>query len=181
MSTAIDELHNVLVQNAFELFGIPCNFELELTQLNNKLYTLQKKFHPDNWVNSEEQIASLITKVSSHINNCYQELKHPLARALLLLKIHDFTLDLTNDTQISPIFLAEQIELHELIDEYANDLDKLAGLELNIKHKQKLIITQLNDAFIAKQFALARDLTKQLAFYKRLIMLVANAIDKQQS
>lgn len=180
MSTTIDELRNILAQNAFEVFDIPKNFELELVQLNNKLYALQKQFHPDSWINSMDNIAGLITMVSSHINNCYQELIHPLSRALLLLKIHNFTLDLTNDTQISPIFLAEQMELHELIDEYANDLDKLAGLELNIKHKQKLIIKQLNDAFIAQQFALARDLSKQLAFYKRLLTLVANAIDNQQ-
>ncbi|MDQ5921346.1 MAG: molecular chaperone HscB [Pseudomonadota bacterium] len=168
------KLYKILTEDAFTVFEIPPNFDLmsASTPLNNKLHELQKKFHPDNWT-SNPSIYGLITRVSSHINSCYQELKNPLSRSLLLLKLNGFHLDLAKNTQMPQAFLFEQMEFHELLDEAANDCDKLEQLEQNLENKQKTVIEELGSLFNQKQFEQALELTKQLSFYQKLADLIS--------
>lgn len=170
----INELKEVLSKNAFGVFRIQPSFIIDLAALTAMHHRLQKLYHPDNWINSD--VASLIVSVSAHVNTSYTKLKNPLERAMLLLELSGYRLDLAQDTNLPEKFLFEQMEFHEQVDEASNNIDKLESLEQELIDKQKLLINQLSDKFESKQFEQATELTKQLAFYQRLLNLVANTI-----
>lgn len=175
MITELDQ-NKIIKFNCFELLNLPVNYKIDYNQLNIQLHILQKKFHPDNWVNNDSSSSSLI--VSAHINSCYTTLKNPLYRAITLLNIKGFPLDLTKDTVVPQKFLMEQMELHELINDAYEDLDKLEEIEKSIIDKQNTLITKLEEKFDLELYLDAQELTKQLKFYNRLLNSINDKISK---
>lgn len=168
------ELQDLLSQDPFKILQINPSFDIDINQLNNNFHLLQKKFHPDNWVNHE--FLPLIVMASAHINTCYTKLKDPLQRALLLLDLNEFSINFAQDTTLSENFLSEQMEYHELIDEANKDINKLEMINHDLHDKEQQLIKQLSNAFKQQQFNQAKELSKQLAFYNKLLDLVENTI-----
>ena len=169
-----NQLKELLLKNCFEVFTIKPKFNLDLSELNTKLHQLQKKYHPDNWINNDLAVQAL--GVSAHINSCYTNLKKPLSRAISLLEINGYALDLAKNTSLPPNFLMEQMELHELIDEAGTSIDKLEALEEIISDKQESLSAELSLNFEQENYTEAVELTKQFGFYQRLLNSITDKI-----
>ncbi len=168
------ELKEWLGKNCFDIFGITATFNIDLQQLNSTLHLLQKKFHPDNWINHD--LSAMALCASAYINSCYDKLKSPLSRSCVLLELKGYPLDLAKDTGLPKEFLMEQMEIHENIDEAGNDIVKLEQMEQIIMAKEQSLIRDLEAKFEQQQFANALELTKQLRFYHRLLNTIADKI-----
>ena len=168
------ELNKILEQNCFEVFGLTTGFDINPAELNAKLHSLQKEFHPDNWINNVAATDAL--NASSHINSCYAKLKNPLERALLILSLNSYPLDLARDTDLPEQFLFEQMEFHEQIDEAGENSDKLEIIEHTVTAKQKDVIDKLSIEFAKHNYTGALELTKQLGFYQRLFNQISDKI-----
>lgn len=175
----LQHLNQLLRQNPFQLFAIPQNFIINLDHLTKSYLQLQKKYHPDNFVNELPEIKSLALKVSSHINNAYNSLKNPLQRSLTLLDLQGITLNLSSDTQLPQTFLYEQIETHEEIENAVEkqDISLLEQIERSLQNKELILIKKLEEAFNKCELELVIKLTKQLAFYNRLLETVTETIN----
>ena len=169
-----NQLKELLLKNCFEVFAIQPKFNINLAELNTKLHQLQKRYHPDNWIDSE--LSAQVLSASAHVNSCYTSLKKPLSRAISLLEINGYTLDLGKNTSLPSKFLMQQMELHELIDEAGTSIEKLEELEQVISEKQKSLIAELNLSFEHAHYTEAIELTKQLGFYQRLLNSITDKI-----
>ena len=166
----------LLRQDAFTLFNLPQKYLIDQVKLNDIYHSLQKKYHPDNFVGNENQV--LIAQVSAHINHSFNILRSPLTRALILLEIHQHKLDLNANSNLSPQLLLAQIELHDEINDAEKDLLKLQEIEAQINQKQLAIENQITQAFEVNNFAEVKKLVIELSFYNRLNTQIALNINK---
>jgi molecular chaperone HscB len=71
-------------QNHFRLFGLPEQFALDLDDLSERYLRLRQTVHPDLYATAGEREKRLSLQASTQVNEAYQTLKDPLARARYL-------------------------------------------------------------------------------------------------
>lgn len=103
--------------NYFELFGLPSQFQLDGSLLSSQFRELQKRFHPDNFASASERDRLMAVQKASEINDAYQVLKSPLSRAEYLLAENGFDIRGEQQTMSDPMFLMEQMELREELED----------------------------------------------------------------
>jgi len=163
-----------LTQSHFELFAIPAAFELDVSQLAERYRELQRKLHPDRYANASEQERRIAVQKSAQVNDAYQTLKDPLNRARYLLQLNGVAFDDEKETQQDTVFLMEQMELREALDEVrtaADPLARLAGLMQSIKARQNEMEADLqhhlNKADQPSRLV-AKQLVQKMQFFLRL-------------
>jgi len=164
----------LLQQNHFELFGLEPGFELDLDSIAARYRDLQRAVHPDKFANASDQERLLSVQQAAQINEAYQTLKSPLARARYLLELQGVALDDT-DTAMDPMFLMEQMEMRESLAGVRGKSDPFAALMAlrdTIEGKETALIASLSEAFASgEQAALegARDTVRKLQFMEKLL------------
>ncbi|GAK85268.1 chaperone protein HscB [Vibrio ponticus] len=157
--------------NHFELFGLPTQFELDGSLLSSQFRELQKRFHPDNFATASERDRLLAVQKAAQINDAYQVLKHPISRAEYLLSEHGTEIRGEQQTMQDPMFLMEQMELREELEEIPGCADPESALfefdgKVSKMYKQQLVCVEelLNQA----QWAQAADGVRKLKFIAKL-------------
>ena len=136
-------------QNYFELFELPQDYLLDLTQLSTRYRDLQRTLHPDRHANTNEREQLLAVQYSATVNDAYNTLKDPVRRALYMLDLHDADLDIENTTLHDPQFLMQQMELREALAELREQPDPEAELEqmaAGLKQQQQTMATEFAQA-----------------------------------
>lgn len=122
--------------NYFALFGLPEQFEIDLEKLNTTYKTLAQLTHPDKFANAGASEKLMVVQKNAQVNDGYQTLKRPLARAEHLLSIRGIELNHEQKTMQDNLFLMQQMEWREQLEdvERASDpLLSLTNLEAEIK------------------------------------------------
>jgi len=101
----------------FTLFGLSKIYTQDLQVIKARFYQLQKKSHPDNFINATPQEKRLSVEQSAMINEAFKTLTDPIKRATYLLKCHGIDCQSETDTSMPESFLIEQMELRENIHE----------------------------------------------------------------
>ena len=115
--------------NYFELFAVPTSFELNLQLLSKNYQALQKATHPDKFAGQSDQQQRLALQKNAQINDGYQVLKSPIARAEHLLALRG--VELANETQTmqDTSFLMQQMEWRETLAEAPSSADPQSVLD----------------------------------------------------
>ena len=121
-------MHVDLGKNYFELFGLPVTFEVDNTDLAARYRDLQRRFHPDRYASAPDQERRLSMQMTALINEAYHTLRDPVARGRYLLGVQGITTDEETDTVMDPVFLMEQMELRESMEEACDAPDRAARL-----------------------------------------------------
>jgi molecular chaperone HscB len=139
--------------NYFELFGLPSQFTLDGSLLASQFRELQKQFHPDNFATASERDRLMAVQKAAEINDAYQVLKSPITRAEYLLAENGHEFRGEQQTMQDPMFLMEQMELREELEEIAESPepeDVLFDFDSKVTKmfKQQLLAVEqeLNDA-----------------------------------
>ncbi|HEM8293352.1 MULTISPECIES: co-chaperone HscB [Providencia] len=155
----------------FTLFGLTQNYAIDSEQLTQRFQDLQRQYHPDRFAASSEQEKMQALQKAATINAAYQSLRHPLKRAEYLLSLHGFDINNEQHTMHDTVFLMEQLELREELDNIennANSLDLLAVFMKNVKKMQQdrnlLMVNELD----AMQWEKAADTVRKLRFLDKL-------------
>lgn len=114
--------------NHFELFRLPCQFELDGSSLSSHFRELQRRFHPDKFASASERDRLLAVQNAAQINDAYQTLRDPLRRAQYLLFLHGIDSHDEQQTIQDGAFLIEQMALREELEEIADSKDASALL-----------------------------------------------------
>ena len=102
--------------NYFQLFGIPEDYTVSLSQLEESYIVMQRKMHPDRFTgNSREQ--RIAVQYTAFINEAYETLLSPLKRAQYLLTLSGAEIDIDTKTINDSSFLMEQMELREALSD----------------------------------------------------------------
>ncbi|GAK23741.1 chaperone protein HscB [Vibrio sp. JCM 19052] len=114
--------------NHFELFGLPSQFQLDGSLLSSQFRELQKRFHPDNFATASERDRLMAVQKAAQINDAYQVLKHPISRAEYILAENGTEIRGEQQTMQDPMFLMEQMELREELEDIAGSSDLESAL-----------------------------------------------------
>lgn len=107
----------------FELFGLPCRFELDGSILTSHFLELQRRFHPDKYATASERDRLLAMQKAVQINDAYQTLRNPIFRAQYILLLKGIDLNSEKQTIDDLEFLMAQMSLREQLDLIADSPD----------------------------------------------------------
>lgn len=160
--------------NYFQLFDLPEQFELDLTELGSRYLVLQKRFHPDNFAAASERDRLLSVQQTANINDAYHSLKQPLLRAEHLLALRGLKISNEQRSFTDPAFLMQQMELREQLAEIREQTDPeqaVFDIEQQLLQQRKILQNALNVALSARtpeQDHQAAELVRKLKFFYKL-------------
>lgn len=115
-------------QNYFEFYGLPEAFDIDLGQLADRHLELQKQLHPDRFAHLSDQERRLSAQYTAYLNEGYATLRSPLPRAQYLLKLRGIDTHNESSAAVDPVFLMQQMELRERVEQAASHADPDAEL-----------------------------------------------------
>lgn len=163
-----------LTQDYFELFELPRAFEIDPDRLSERYRQLQRQLHPDRYVNASDQERRLSVQKTALVNEAYQTLKSPLARARYLLILNGVEFDDERETHFDAEFLMEQMELREALSEIRSADDATSALMhfmQDINQRKKLMEKTLAATLKTEnetQLQDAKQLVQKMQFLVRL-------------
>jgi molecular chaperone HscB len=164
--------------DAFGLLGLPAQFDLDPSVIEAAFFDRSKELHPDRFANApaSERVAALSR--SRALNDAYQTLKKPVARAEYLLaragvKIGD-------NEQLDPAFLMEILELREELAEAraakrTPEIERLCGA---MKARRKASIDSLPALFDANDLSAIKTQLILLRYIDRYLEECDAALDE---
>ena len=163
----------------FSLFNLPCNFRLDTSVLDQRFREAQAKVHPDKYVQAGDTERRLSLQWATRVNEAYQTLKKPLARAQYLLKTRSHDVDAENNSAMPADFLMEQMEWREAVAEArtAREQNELEQLHYRVKQRMTARYEELGALLDDQQdYALAADRVRRLMFLEKLLFDIDDAM-----
>ncbi|MFC1235896.1 co-chaperone HscB [Vibrio sp. F74] len=161
----------------FELFGLPIQYELDGSLLSSKFRDLQRQFHPDNFAMASERDRLLSVQKAAQINDAYQALKQPITRAEYILMLNGFDIKGEQKTLQDPVFLMEQMELREELENIASE-DDLFDFDIKVSKMYKQILLDVKKELDESLWEQATDRVRKLKFIVKLKNEVERVEDK---
>jgi molecular chaperone HscB len=141
-------------QNYFEIFQMLASYQVDTDLLADRYRELQLSVHPDKFADASDQEKRLSVQWATQVNAAYVTLKEPLKRAIYMLEMSNTNIE--HNPTLDPIFLMEQIELREALedieasgdagltqlDQYRADVNKV------FENLQRDFDAQINDSII---------------------------------
>ena len=163
----------------FSLFELPRSFRLDSSVLDKRYREVQAQVHPDKFVQAGDAERRLSLQWATRVNEAYQTLKKPLARAQYLLKIADHDVDAENNTAMPPEFLMEQMEWREAVAEAlsAREQGELEQLHHRVKQRMHARYEELGVLLDDQpDYPLASDRVRRLMFLEKLLFDIDDAM-----
>jgi len=160
--------------NYFQLFQVPAQFDLDLTELGTRYLELQRNFHPDNFAAGSERDRLLAVQQAANINDAYHSLKQPLLRAEHLLALRGVKISQEQRSFTDTTFLMQQMELRELLGDIQHSSNPYALIdeaEQQIQQQKNVLLHQLAKALEENQHEQdlqAADIIRKLKFFFKL-------------
>ncbi|ARP39115.1 co-chaperone HscB [Vibrio splendidus] len=157
--------------NHFELFGLPLQFQLDGSLLSSQFRDLQRQFHPDKFAIASERDRLLAVQKAAQINDAYQVLKNPISRAEYLLVQHGEDIRGEQQTMQDPMFLMEQMELREELEDIADSSDPedaLFAFEGKVSKMYKQQLSAIQQELESEAWLEAADRVRKLKFIAKL-------------
>ena len=169
MVSALDELD--FNADHFALFGLPPLFRVDSLSLDKRFREIQARVHPDRFAHAGESERRVSLQWATRVNEAYQTLKNPLARAQYLLELAGRRADTESNTSMPPEFLMEQMEWREAVEEAraAGELAELEKLHARLLHHAREVRAALERQLDADHdYAEAADTVRRLMFIEKL-------------
>lgn len=163
-------------QDHFTLFGLPQRFAIDAGDLDRRYREMQAQVHPDRHAHLGETDKRLAMQWSTRVNEAYQTLKKPLARAEYLLSL--VGIDVHRDRTLPQAFLMQQMEWREAVEEAraGADEDALDALHRRIKKEMAEQYGALEKLLDAGDKIAAAGLVRKLMFQEKLLAEVDDAL-----
>ncbi len=126
----------------FELFGVARCFAQDRATLDARRRALQAEVHPDRFAAEGPAAQRVAMQWAVRVNEAYQRLKDPLARAAYLCELGGAALDAHDNTAMPPAFLVQQMHWREALDE-AHDLAAVEALADEVTQQRHEALAQL--------------------------------------
>ncbi len=120
----------------FTLFGLPQRFALERPALDAQWRRLQAEVHPDRFAAQGAAAQRVAMQWAVRVNEAYQRLKDPLARATYLCQLRGAAIDAESNTAMPADFLMQQMAWREALDE-AGDQPAVEALDDQVQRDER--------------------------------------------
>ncbi len=149
-------------ENYFSLLNLPQRFDVNLATLEKHYFAAQREYHPDKQAGKSEAERLNAVHTSMRLNDAYETLKNPLARAHYMLELSGVFLD--DSTRPDTALLMEIMELREQMQEAAANKTALMPLISDTKKAMEQCTARLSEAFDATDHETASELTLRLSY-----------------
>jgi len=167
-----------LASSDFELFGLPCAFQLDVGELDQKWKQLQRQVHPDHFSTQTTADKRLAMQWSVRVNEAYQRLKHPVRRAAYLCELNGAPIRAEGNTNMPADFLIQQMQWREELDE-AHESDAIELLRHRVKNDMQLLLQQCAQAIDQEaNWTQAAQSVRALMFIERFLQDVDNRLER---
>ena len=167
-------------RNHFALFGLEPVFGLDENRLEARYREIQVQIHPDRFAQAGETERRLSMQWATQVNEAFQTLRQPLARARYLLQLQGVDTQEESNTAMPPAFLMQQMEWREdIIDaRRTGDIDALEQLQARLKKETRsLLATLAEDIDARRDLPAAAQQVRMLKFLEKLREDIAHAIE----
>lgn len=157
----------------FALFQLPRKFRLDLALLDRRFKEIQLQIHPDKFAHAGDSEKRLSLQWATRVNEAYQTLKQPIARARYVLELFGVDVNTESNTAMPSEFLMDQMEWREAVAEarVARDFGELEQLHHRVKQRMNMRIDQMAVAIDDRHdFPDALDRLRRLMFLERLLI-----------
>lgn len=161
-----------LEQNFFELFGMPVDFQLDEKELHAAHLKLQSAYHPDRFINGTDQEKRIAVQKAAWVNEAYETLKNPVKRARYMLQVGGLELNDDHETTVDAVFLMEQIELREEMDQCRSCDDPMrscAHITGKLQQRSREFASSFESLFQQGKLEEARQISKKMQFVQRIL------------
>ena len=155
--------------SAFELFGLPEKFAIDLEALEKAHERAILKVHPDRFAGRPAAERRVAEQWSARINEFFDVLKDPVKRAALLCVAAGHPVDAETITRMPADFLMEQMSWREDLDD-AKDESAREAVRDKARARFAECESKLESAIDSeKDWTKAVDLTRRLMFIGRFL------------
>jgi molecular chaperone HscB len=168
------------MNNYFEFFSLPQQFEVDLKALENNYRKIQSDSHPDRFVTASASEKLISMQTATIANEAYLTLKSPSLRGAYLLGLSGIVAIDEKNNQMPADFLMQQMEWREGVEdaEHARDITALEQLLDEIAVEDKQLQRTLSTQFLQNQLTDATDSTRKLIFMDKVRADIIKAIEK---
>ncbi|MBU2883624.1 co-chaperone HscB [Psychrosphaera sp. B3R10] len=155
----------------FSLFDLPVDFQVDTNLLTQRYRDIQKKVHPDNFASGSDRERLLAVQTSSEINDAFETLKHPLSRAEYMVMEHGFDVKHEQTTIKDGMFLMQQMELREELEDIETASDKESAFDDFYDDVKQLVVqytNQFESLFNSQDYDSAAVAVRKLRFVYKL-------------
>ena len=135
---------------------------------------LQREVHPDKFADAAQSQQLAAVQQSAQVNDGYQTLKQPLARAEYMLSERGIELRMEQKTLQDSSFLMQQMEYRERLEELSDSADlesELERFDSQIQQQIQQFYQQLKPLLISdcqQQLQQAANIVRKLKFMHKL-------------
>ena len=126
----------------FTLFGLPPRQALDRAGLDARRRDLQARVHPDRFASEGAAAQRVAMQWAVRVNQAYQRLKDPLARAAYLCELRGVAVDAERNTAMPTAFLMQQMQWREALDD-ADDIEAVERLDAEVAQDESVQLAAL--------------------------------------
>lgn len=152
----------------FARLGLPRDFTVSEKALERAYFAAQRRFHPDRFAGRGAKEKTLSLQHATLVNEAYETLRDPLARARHMLEAAGRPLPGEDGRTIAdPELLMEAMEWREALEEAADAAD-LAALAVRLEAETRAVVDHLGQAFAADDLDGATHQALRLSYLTKL-------------
>ena len=157
--------------NYFQLFELPVSINIDKSTLAKKYFELQKKYHPDFFVQGTEHEQAQALDISSQLNKALKVLKDEEQTIKYVLQLKEL-IEEEEKYQLPPAFLMEMMELNEELSE--DSANQVISMEQELRNEVCSIIENYNDTTTSTADLLK---LKEYYFKKKYLQRILDRLD----
>lgn len=154
-----------MAMNYFELFELPVTLKVNTATLSGKFFELSKKYHPDYFINEEDQAQAEVLEKSALLNKAWKTFQNPDETIKYVLQLKGL-LEEEEKYELPPDFLMEVLEINEQLMD-ADEPAIKAELESSVNNLQNEIyepVKEMVENYKESSFS-EKDLLQVKAYY----------------
>ena len=165
-------------EDPFALLGLSPGYEIDLAALERAFFERSKQLHPDRVAGTTAAERVAVLSRSRALNDAYQLVRKPVARAEYLLERAGVTIG--DNERLDPEFLMEILELREELAEAraAGDAARVESLQRAMQARRGQALEALPALFAASDFAAIKDRLILLRYINRYLEECDAALDE---
>ncbi|WP_428422307.1 Fe-S protein assembly co-chaperone HscB [Methylibium sp.] len=161
----------------FTLFAIAPRFVQDRAVLDARWKALQSEVHPDRFAAEGPAARRVAMQWAIRVNEAYQRLKDPLARAAYLCSLHGQALDAQTNTAMPAAFLMQQMAWREALEADGTP-DGIEALAAEVSDRQRSLQDELVVLIDERQdWSGAASLIRALMFIARMAQDLDQRLD----
>ncbi|MDR6784850.1 molecular chaperone HscB [Pedobacter africanus] len=169
----------------FAFYGLPLSFNPDMAVVKQQFYALSKKYHPDFYINENQEKQAEVLELSTVNNKAYQVLSDPQKRLHYILEFQGILKEGENYA-LPQSFLMEMMEVNEaLMDlQFEPDATRLAALKTEVATIEQGIAAEIlkQTTLFDNLNAVAQDdsllVIKDLYYRNKYLIRIRESMDK---